>query len=86
MATEINLDISAYPKAKKAKQARIVKIDGAVYYSRTTFDPTTGEATPQLVPLEREAIEATISRQEESLAALKLLLTDFDAAKELQAK
>jgi hypothetical protein len=83
MTQNLNLDVSGYPKAKAAKTAAIIKINGAVHYSAQRFDPITGKAEPQVAPLVREHIETSLAGAREMVATLELLLKDFDAAKEV---
>lgn len=76
----VNIDIGGYLKAKAAGTAKIVNVEGSVYYSRRVFDPHTGAPEPQLIPLTREAIEGSLANARESVKVLEAVVRDFDAA------
>lgn len=78
----INVDVSRYRDQKKAKTAAVVKLNGVVHLVQTRYDPATGAAQPQTVPIAREALENTLKESQEVVATLQELLADYDKAPE----
>lgn len=76
----VNIDVSGYAAAKAAGTAKVLNVDGSVYFSRRVFDQNTGKPEPQLIPLVREGIANSLDQARESVKVLEMLLKDFDAA------
>lgn len=79
----VNIDVSDYLAAKAAGNAKVVKLNGGVYYSRKAFNSITGVAEPQLLPLAREGIAGSLAQSQAAVDALTALLADFDGAVEV---
>ena len=79
----ISINIADYTTGKASGTAKIVKMNGALYYTQKRFDPNTGSPTPALVGLDRKSVEDIIASMEKDLSNVKMILTDMDDAKEI---
>lgn len=80
---QLNIDISKYVKQKAQGTARIILINGVHHYSLRRFDPETGEATPVLIRIATESVQAERDRLTAVIAALDAVAADIAAAKEV---
>ena len=84
---QVSIDVRGYPEAKAKAGAQIRKIDGAYFYCTRRFDPSNGDPVPDHKQITRKLFEDFLAQVEkdstETIAAVKMLLADIDAAKEV---
>ena len=79
----ISINMADYAAGKTAGTAKIVKMNGALYYTQKRFDPNTGSPTPALVSLDRKSVEDIIAALEKDLSNVRMILADMDSAQEI---
>jgi hypothetical protein len=77
------INLQEFMRGRESGAVKIVKINGVAHYSKKGFDPESGAPMPVLLPISKEDIERSVAGMESDLAAMKQLIADLDAAKEV---
>ena len=79
----VAVNIAEYIEGKAAGATKIVKMNGATYYSQKQFDSNTGAPKPLLIAIDQKSIEEIKANLEKDLRNLDMLLADMKTAQEI---
>lgn len=74
-------DLSKYTEEKAAGTMKIVNIEGKLHFVERKFDPKTGIATPNIVPIDIQNLRDAKAGLEAQLKGVTELLADAEQAK-----